>query len=1005
MSTIPIAVRGFSEPIEDDPEEGDKPSGGQRRTAAGWPDSVLVFDTETTTDPAQALVFGCWAYYRWTEQGDLEKAAGGIFYADDLPERDSKAYGVLEAYAEDYRYEMGSDLDRDLGFLSRREFIDEVFYPAAYGDEALVVGFNLPFDLSRLAVRAAPARRDFYGGFSLQLADYRTDDGSWRENPHRPRIVYKTIDSKRALIQFSSSHEQAPWEPHWSFGGRFLDLRTLAFALTNKSHSLQSACEAFQAEHSKTSAAAHGEVTPDYIDYARQDVRATASLLVEVRKEFDRHPVALDPWRAYSPASLAKAYLREMGVEPALDRFEVEGETLGAAMTAYFGGRAEVHLRRTEVPVLYVDFLSMYPTVNVLMDLWTWQQAGNLERVDATEDVQALLSDLDPEDIFDRDLWPQLRFFALVQPDEDIQPIRGEYDPATRGTNIGVNIATSDEPLWVAGPDLVASMLLTGTVPTIERAFRLVPRGQQDGLRAVELGGELPVDPRREDFFQRVIEERKSLDQRGFPEWKQAWLNTALKIQANAGSYGINAEMIRHERPESNPDVVRIHGRDGSFRHETTRPEEPGSFAFPPLAALITAGARLMLTAAEWCIGEKGGTYVLCDTDSMVIVATPQGDLVPCPGGSHRTKDGEEAVRALSFEDVSEIQERFESLHPYDRERVPQPILELEEENFVGESEFMAPLRCVAISAKRYVLYRDLPDGGIEVVKASEHGLGHLLNPIDPDSPSTGWIEEFWKLIIRRVRGEEIEFPHWMDRPAVSRMTISTPRLLKSFPTYSDHLPYDDQMKPANFILTVPTASAPPGHPPGTDPQEFSLVAPYTRDPGRWLKMPWINKYTGEEFRISTTEITNPDVAVVKSFRDVFEEFFHHPEVKSAGPDGEPCGPQTVGLLQRRQIEVAHIYHVGKESNRLDEVRKGAVANWDEIRETYETCEEDGLEAWVIPVLKRVPKDFISEETGITARTVARIRNGHRTPRDKNRRKLELFAKEVLADPSGIPRI
>jgi hypothetical protein len=39
-------------------------------------------------------------------------------------------------------------------------------------------------------------------------------------------------------------------------------------------------------------------------------------------------------------------------------------------MSSYFGGRAEVHIRRTVVQTLYCDFASMYPTVCTLMGLW-----------------------------------------------------------------------------------------------------------------------------------------------------------------------------------------------------------------------------------------------------------------------------------------------------------------------------------------------------------------------------------------------------------------------------------------------------------------------------------------------------------------------------------------------------------------------------------------------------------------------------------------------------------
>ena len=60
--------------------------------------------------------------------------------------------------------------------------------------------------------------------------------------------------------------------------GRFLDLRTLGWALRNKSYSLESSREDFggveKEDHEPT-----GRVTLEEIKYCRQDVRATASRL------------------------------------------------------------------------------------------------------------------------------------------------------------------------------------------------------------------------------------------------------------------------------------------------------------------------------------------------------------------------------------------------------------------------------------------------------------------------------------------------------------------------------------------------------------------------------------------------------------------------------------------------------------------------------------------------------------------------------------------------------
>ena len=61
-------------------------------------------------------------------------------------------------------------------------------------------------------------------------------------------------------------------------------------------------------------------------------------------------------------------------------------------MSAYFGGRAEVHRRRRPVRTLYCDFASMYPTVCTLMGLWRFVIAAGIEEHDATAEARAILA-------------------------------------------------------------------------------------------------------------------------------------------------------------------------------------------------------------------------------------------------------------------------------------------------------------------------------------------------------------------------------------------------------------------------------------------------------------------------------------------------------------------------------------------------------------------------------------------------------------------------------------
>ncbi|MGC1986028.1 MAG: hypothetical protein WA668_11630, partial [Candidatus Cybelea sp.] len=336
---LKLAIRVYPEPRSDVPERTQKKLRYWRR-----PHQMLVFDTETRTDTAQALTFGSYRYY---EHGKcLEE---GLFYADDLSRVDRTK---LETYVQ--QHPAGTDRRigvRELRLLSRRDFLEKV-YDVGYDGRGLIVGFNLPFDLSRLAVDFGNAKdKRFAGGFSLVLWDWVDKNGTRRINKYRPRIAIKHIDSKRALKGFTGTLDADPVDliPEGSptgepqkgekVRGHFLDLRTLAFVLTDRGHSLASACKTFGVEQEKLTVERHGVITPEYIDYNRRDVEATAALAYKLLQEYDRFDVELQETQAYSPASLGKAHLRKMGIAPVLERQTIEKRYLGYAQSAFFGGR------------------------------------------------------------------------------------------------------------------------------------------------------------------------------------------------------------------------------------------------------------------------------------------------------------------------------------------------------------------------------------------------------------------------------------------------------------------------------------------------------------------------------------------------------------------------------------------------------------------------------------------------------------------------------------------
>jgi len=142
--TLPIAHRVWAERAD-----AKKTSGVHRRNKTPAPSGVLVFDTETTTDRTQGLKFGAWRYYRMDAAGPM-LMDDGLFYADDLPGRDPDGYAELQRYVAQHSTLLGTGRVRPIRLLSRPEFVEKVFFAAAYRTRARVVGFNLPFDLSRL---------------------------------------------------------------------------------------------------------------------------------------------------------------------------------------------------------------------------------------------------------------------------------------------------------------------------------------------------------------------------------------------------------------------------------------------------------------------------------------------------------------------------------------------------------------------------------------------------------------------------------------------------------------------------------------------------------------------------------------------------------------------------------------------------------------------------------------------------------------------------------------
>src|SRR5262249_7788236 len=150
-----------------------------------------------------------------------------------------------------------------------------------------------------------------------------------------------------------------------------------------------------------------GPITADYVEYAVRDIQTTLECYAELVRRYavlklDETPAS----RIYSEASLSKAYLKAMNIQPRRKaQPDVPTAVLAMNMGSYFGGRSEVRIRRESRQVVLCDFTSMYPTVCTLMGLWRFVIAEGMTWRDTTNETAAFLNRVTLDDLRHQDTW------------------------------------------------------------------------------------------------------------------------------------------------------------------------------------------------------------------------------------------------------------------------------------------------------------------------------------------------------------------------------------------------------------------------------------------------------------------------------------------------------------------------------------------------------------------------------------------------------------------------
>jgi hypothetical protein len=184
-------------------------------------------------------------------------------------------------------------------------------------------------------------------------------------------------------------------------------------------------------------------------------------------------------------------------------------------------------------------------------------------------------------------------------------------------------------------------------------------------------------------------------------------------------------------------------------------------------------------------------------------------------------------------------------------------------------------------------------------------------------------------------------------------MRISTPHYLEQM---------KGKVSPYGFVL----------HPRTREKARLTLLTPFNKNRSTWHKSFCINTRNGRSYQLNEMERPN-----LITLGDVLCGYIQHPEIKSLGPNGEKCRPETRGLLRRISIKGGLQHAIGKEISRFEQGQDDFIENIDDACIRYDGGRVVANESLKTEIRSRGMRKT-TKLTGLDRKTIRGILNGRK---------------------------